>query len=59
MTGFLWIISLAGIIVLACKRASIAVASIGIGLLLALISCLSNLSVAVLTTAWILLLLLW
>lgn len=44
MSWFLWIISIVALMVLACKRASMAVTTIGVGALLVLIACLSNLS---------------
>lgn len=53
MTALLWIISLFTISVLACKRTSIAVASIGIGMLLFIITSLSNLSPIILGIVWV------
>lgn len=53
MTGFLWIISLLTISVLACKRTSISVASIGMGTLLLVISSLSSLSPVLLSIIWL------
>ncbi|NNM58226.1 MAG: acyl-CoA dehydrogenase [Legionellales bacterium] len=49
MSLFLWILSLAALMVLACKRASIAVTTVGVGALLVLIAALSNLSFVSLT----------